>query len=269
MAAYLDRIGARRPDRADEASLRELQVRHLHAIPFENLSIHLGEPIVLDEDALIDKIVARRRGGFCYELNGAFSALLSSLGFTVSMLEGRVYGPQGIGPPYDHLALRVDLKEPWLVDVGFGRFSAQPIRLAERADQPDREGTFRVVEKELGDLEVVMDGAPQYRIAARPRALADFEATCWWHQTSARSPFTRSTVCTLLTPGGRTTLSGRTLVETAGAHRSERELTTDAEVLDTYRQHFGIKVERVPARSGARAREWVASQEVDHGGHPS
>ncbi|HKO85179.1 MAG TPA: arylamine N-acetyltransferase, partial [Actinomycetota bacterium] len=81
MEAYLARIGGARPWRTDAATLRELQLRHLLTVPFENLSIHLGEPIVLDPEALVDKLVQRRRGGFCYELNGAFATLLAALGF--------------------------------------------------------------------------------------------------------------------------------------------------------------------------------------------
>ena len=78
LAAYLDRIGVARPGVLDEAArLRALHRAHQMAVPFENLSIHLGEPISLDEDDLFGKIVDRRRGGFCYELNGAFALLLA------------------------------------------------------------------------------------------------------------------------------------------------------------------------------------------------
>src|SRR3569833_4073382 len=79
--AYLTRSGAKRPARPDAEALRERHLRHLLTVPFENLSIHLGEDIVLDSAALVAKVVERRRGGFCYELNGAFAALLSALGF--------------------------------------------------------------------------------------------------------------------------------------------------------------------------------------------
>jgi N-hydroxyarylamine O-acetyltransferase len=246
VAAYLDRIGASRPAGMGAASLAELQRRHLFAVPFENLSIHLGEPIVLEEDALFDKLVRRRRGGFCYELNGAFAALLSALGFPVTLLAARVYGADRLGPLFGHLALRLDLAEPWLVDVGFGRFSTCPLRLDEAGDQPDREGTLRITRAESGDLDVSLDGAPQYRIEPRPRTLTDFEPTCWWHQTSPRSHFTQSTVCTLPTERGRITLSGRTLIESAGGIRSERLLASDAEVLTAYQTYFGIALERVP-----------------------
>ena len=102
--AYLDRIGATR-EPPSAAALAALMGRHLTTVPFENLSIHLGERISLDEAALVDKIVARRRGGFCYELNGAFALLLRHLGYEVTMLAARVYGDAGPGPLFDHLAL--------------------------------------------------------------------------------------------------------------------------------------------------------------------
>jgi N-hydroxyarylamine O-acetyltransferase len=244
--AYLARIGARRPAAADPESLRDLQVRHLLAVPFENLDIGLGEPIVLEEKALVDKVVRRRRGGFCYELNGAFAELLSALGFPVTLLAARVFGDGRPGPPFDHLALRVDLAEPWLVDVGFGRFAHHPLRLDLRGEQADPGGSFRIEEADDGDLDVVQDGAPQYRLELRPRSLGDFEPTCWWQQTSPRSHFTQSTVCSLLGREGRITLSGRTLVRTTGTDRTEQVLSGDAEVLAAYREHFGIDLDRVP-----------------------
>jgi N-hydroxyarylamine O-acetyltransferase len=246
--AYLARIGAARPARTDAAALRELQLRHLLAVPFENLSIHLGEPIVLEPAALLDKLVRRRRGGFCYELNGAFADLLSTLGFGVTLLAARVFGQAGPGPPFDHLALRVEVDGdgPWLADVGFGRHSSYPLRLDSREEQADPGGTFRIAETADGDLDVIRDGQPQYRLEPRPRSLADFEPTCWWQQTSPRSHFTRSLVCSLLTGDGRVTLSDRTLIRTVGDRREERTLTGDAEALDAYRTWFGIVLDRLP-----------------------
>ena len=83
---YLARIGVARPASADLQALRDLQTAHLLAVPFENLSIHLDEPIVLDHPALVTKVARMHRGGFCYELNGAFAGLLTALGFRVSLL---------------------------------------------------------------------------------------------------------------------------------------------------------------------------------------
>ncbi|MFH9420850.1 arylamine N-acetyltransferase [Streptomyces sp. NPDC017529] len=249
--AYLRRIGATRPAVPDAAALRDLHLRHLRAVPFENLSVHLGEDVVLDYKTLVDKIVGASRGGFCYELNGAFAALLRALGYRVELLAARVFGPDGPGIPYDHLALRVHTADgqdgPWLADIGFGRNSHHPLRLGSRAEQPDPAGVFRIEETADGDLDVLRDGRPQYRLEARPRALADFEASSWYHRTSPESPFTRSLVCSRLTEHGRVTLSGRTLVTTgADGGRDERELTED-EVLPAYRSHFGITLDRIPA----------------------
>jgi N-hydroxyarylamine O-acetyltransferase len=253
--AYLARIGADRPSAPDAGALRELQLRHLRTVPFENLSIHLGEEIVLADEALVAKLVDRHRGGFCYELNGAFAALLTALGYRVTMLAARVFTPVGLGPLFDHLALRVAAPgagdRPWLVDVGFGSFSHYPVRLDPRAgEQPDPEGTFQVVARDAGDLDLVRDGEPQYRLETRPRVLADFTPTCWWHRTSPESHFTRSLTCSRLTETGRLTISGRRLIRTtagAAGDRHEQTLADDAEVLAAYRTHFGIALDRVPA----------------------
>ncbi|WP_328912696.1 MULTISPECIES: arylamine N-acetyltransferase family protein [unclassified Streptomyces] len=247
--AYLKHIGAERPPTADADALRTLHLLHQRAVPFENLSIHLGQDIVLDEDALVAKIVDAGRGGFCYELNGAFTGLLRSLGYEVTMLSARVFTETGeIGPPYDHMALRVDAADgsgPWLVDVGFGRHSDYPLRYDDRAEQQDPGGVFRIVETPDGDLDVLRDGAPQYRLEQRPCELRDFEATCWFQRTYPTSHFRLSLVCSRLTEDGRVTLSGRTLVTTEGERREERELN-EAEVLPAYREHFGITLDREP-----------------------
>lgn len=183
-------------------------------------------------------------GRFCAELNGAFAALLTALGYRVTLLAAQVHTPYGLGPPFDHLALRVDTGAAgsWLADVGFGSFSHHPLRLDSEADQPDPAGSFRVAPTADGDLDVTSDGRPQYRLEPRPRRLADFEPTCWWHRTSPASHFTRSLVCSRLTGDGRVNPArpdpGR---DTSG--RRERVLGDDAEVLDTYRGRFGIEDE--------------------------
>jgi N-hydroxyarylamine O-acetyltransferase len=245
--AYLRRIGARRPPHLDLGGLTDLQERHLDTVPFENLSIHLGEPIVLEVKALVDKIVRRKRGGFCYELNGAFDALLTALGFDVTMMAARVYDADGcLGPPYDHLVLSVDLDEPFLADVGFGAFSRRPLRLAAREDQLDPSGRFRIVEADHGDLDVLVDGGPASRIEVRPRELADFRATCWWQQTSPESHFSQSLTCSLPTPSGRVTLSGDRLILSEDGRRTEKKLGSEAEILDAYDRYFGIRLSRLP-----------------------
>jgi N-hydroxyarylamine O-acetyltransferase len=249
VAAYLDRIGAARPQALDAAALAGLHRSHLMTVPFENLSIHLSEPISLASADLLDKIVYRRRGGFCYELNGAFALLVQALGARVARVSARVYGDSGLSVPFDHMALIVTLPGDsgrWLADVGFGSHSTYPLRLDERAGQDDPGGRFELVDAQDGDLDVLRDGKPQYRLELRERAEADFVPTCWYQQTWPQSHFRQSTICSRLTDGGRISLSGRTLIRTAGGDRSEEELASDAAVLAAYREEFGIVLDRVP-----------------------
>ncbi|MEV7283930.1 arylamine N-acetyltransferase [Streptomyces sp. NPDC093252] len=263
--AYLRRLGVEHPAWPTVDVLRELHLRHLQSVPFENLSLHLGEPIVLGEKQLVDKLVGARRGGFCYELNGAFAALLKALGFDVTLLAGRVYGDEGrtTGIPYDHLALRVRTVDggEWLADVGYGSLSHWPLTFGDRGEQTDSAGLFRIVEagpdragvrggsaSADGDLDILKNGRPEYRLEVRPRVLADFTAGAWWHSTSPDSHFGRSLVCSRVTEeGGRITLAGRRLTATApDGTREVRALESDAEVLGAYREWFGMVLEEVP-----------------------
>ncbi len=231
VGAYLHRI---RADRSD--TLEILVRRHLEAVPFETLSIHLGEAISLRPTDLYDKIVVRRRGGFCHELNGLFGWLLAELGHEVALLGARVAGGGGFTAPLEHAALRVLVDgRAALVDVGFGRFGVEPVALDELRSAPD------------GDLDVLgPDGSVAYRLDPRPRRTADFVPTCFWQATSPDSFFTHGPVCSLPVAGGRATLSGRTMVRTsASGERWEQELS-DPDALAAYRDVFGIELDRLP-----------------------
>ena len=231
VARYLDRLGA------TTRGLADLHLAHLLAVPFENLSIHSNERIQLDVDWLFDKVVTRRRGGFCYELNGLFAELLRALGHRVDLLAARVVRPDGtLGIPFDHLCLRVD--EVWLADVGFGDNFITPLRLDTLRSQHDGRRGFRILED--GDKRFVEDsGHLVYAFDLTPHALADFAPGCEYHQTSPDSHFTRGRVVSRLLPSGRITL------------REDRLITTDLEgaktqtaVGDDWRrllaEHFGI-----------------------------
>src|ERR1700694_5099663 len=143
--SYLARVGYKESTSPTLETLRALHYAHLLTVPFENLDIALGRKIALEEDFFIRKIVERRRGGFCYELNGAFAALLRALGFRVTLLSCRVARQDGsYGPEFDHLTLRVDLEEPWLADVGFGDCFLEPLRLGSRLEQEQTGRVYRL-----------------------------------------------------------------------------------------------------------------------------
>jgi N-hydroxyarylamine O-acetyltransferase len=239
VAAYLARIGIAEPPATTPDGLARLHLAHLLTVPFENTSIHTGESIQLDVAWLHDKIVGRRRGGFCYELNGLFAELLVALGFTVERLAARVISDDGsLGIPFDHMCLRVD--GTWLVDVGFGDSFVRPLRLDKPGEQSDGRRTFRIID-DVPDAHVLEDaGRPAFRFELVPHALADFAPGCTYHQTSPESPFTRRRVVSRLTAEGRITLRDDRLIATAtGGHKTE----TPIDAADWHRharEQFGL-----------------------------
>jgi len=245
--AYLERINYNGSRAVNAETLRALQVAHLRSVPFENLSIHAGEPIVLNEDALFTKIVEQRRGGFCYECNGLFAGLLRALGFDVAMLAagvGRRDG--GFGPMFDHMTLMVTLDERWLVDVGFGESFVEPLLLDSRSDQVQGTRTFRLIDD---DNHIVLlrchdaeDWQPEYRFTLQPYTFPDYEEMCRFHQTSSDSHFTKGLICSRATEDGRITLSDMRFITTSGPQRlrDEQTLSTREEYDRMLRDQFGV-----------------------------
>jgi N-hydroxyarylamine O-acetyltransferase len=245
VAAYLERIRYTGLTTPDLECLFQIHRAHLLAVPFENLDISQKQQIVCDEGAFVRKIVEGRRGGFCYEMNGAFAALLRSLGFRVTLLSARVPRAHGSeGPEFDHLALRVDLDEAWLADVGFGELFLEPLRLRTGVEQEQAGRKFRIVaENESLHVErTLRDGAwkREYSFTLQPRELPEFAAMCHYHQTSAESPFTRKRVCTIATAEGRVTLSDVKLIVTRGDRREEQLIESEQEWRDVLKSQFGV-----------------------------
>lgn len=242
--AYLNRIGYTGSREPAAAALRDLHRAHLLAVPFENLDIPLGQPIRIDLPALYAKIVERRRGGFCYELNGLFGSLLESLGYRVARLSARVYSGGEVGPPFDHLALLVELEERWLLDVGFGDSFLEPLRLDSGEAVLQGGVAYRLVgegvERTLERQRPGSEWKPQYEVSLQPHPLDAFGEQCWRTQTDPASSFTQKVTCTLPTATGRVTLSNKRLITTSGGERSEREVTSGNEYLALLKACFGI-----------------------------
>jgi N-hydroxyarylamine O-acetyltransferase len=245
VAAYLARIGYSGASLPTAATLRAIHRAHLFAVPFENLDIALARKIVVEEDTILRKVVELRRGGFCYELNGAFAALLRALGFRITLLSARVSGQGGReGPEFDHLTLRVDLSEPYLADVGFGESFLEPLRLDLNEEQSDPAGRFRIVSSgqrlQLEKFDSEKGWRRQYSFTLEARQIEEFAGMCHYHQTSPQSHFTQNSICTRATPEGRMTLSGMKLILTRNGLREERMLSSEQERADVLRAQFGI-----------------------------
>jgi N-hydroxyarylamine O-acetyltransferase len=200
---------------------------------------------VCDETSFIRKIVDQRRGGFCYELNGAFAALLRELGFQLTLLSARVPREDGSdSPEFDHLILRVDLEKPWLADVGFGDSFLEPLRLLPNVQQPQLGRSYRIVEDadslHMERTEPDGDWKRQYSFSLIPRQLIDFAPMCQYHQTSPESPFTRKRICSRATPEGRITFADGKLIITRNGKREESLLGSDQEQQAALKRYFGI-----------------------------
>jgi N-hydroxyarylamine O-acetyltransferase len=249
-AAYLDRIGYSGSTDPSAETLRALHRAHLLAVPFENLDIHIGRTIVCEEARFLHKIIAERRGGFCYELNGAFAALLRALGYEVTLLSARVTRADGSeAPEFDHLTLRVDLPgggasaSTWLADIGFGDSFLEPLRLEDGFEQAQIGRVYRLTKADGRFQMEVRTGDPwkkQYSFTPQPRELQEFAAMCHYHQTSTESHFTQQRICSRATPHGRVTLSDLKLIETRDGQREERDLDGEEQWRTTLRELFGI-----------------------------
>lgn len=241
---YLQHLNYDGPRTCDSDTLQALHQAHLLAVPFENLDIHRGRAIVLEEAALYDKIVRQRRGGFCYELNGLFAALLRELGFEVKLLSAGVMDNGKFGPEFDHLTLLVQLEKRWLADVGFGDSFREPLRLEELTEQVQHGSAYRL--RHTGEYWIMQrrlsnqEWEPQYRFTLQPHRLADFAGMCHYHQTSPASHFTQNRICSRATPEGRVTLSDMRLIITANGQRQETSLQDQAEYTQALWEYFGI-----------------------------
>lgn len=244
---YLKRINYTDPINPTLEVLSKLQITHLMNVPFENLDIHNNTKIDLSN--LFDKIVTRRRGGFCYELNGLFYELLKETGFNVKMVSARVYDGKGdYSPEFDHMALIVKIEEnKYLADVGFGEFSFYPVKIELNKETTDPRGVFRIetfdedyllVEKRNEDGKLI----PEYLFSEKERQLHEFYDRCNYHQTSNESHFKQKRICSLPTKNGRITLTGDTLKITETGEVNERKLNSEQEVRQELWNYFGINL---------------------------
>lgn len=202
---YLDRIGLSAPIRPDLDSLEMLQRAHLSTVPFENLDVFARRAVRTDDEWTVTKIAERGRGGWCFELNGAFAALLTELGYEVKRLASTVlYG--SVAPIPTHLSVEVTLDRPYLVDVGFGDSFIRPLPLD--SEGPHDGGTAKFGFQFEGDTTTLIshgdDGTiqPHYRFESIGRLPADFEEASSYLQTTPGLQWTESRFATRLLDGG-------------------------------------------------------------------
>lgn len=241
---YLERIRYSGPVAVDVPTLSALQRAHMTTVPFENLHVAGRLGVRTDLGWSVSKIVDQGRGGWCFEVNGAFGALLEALGFDVNLLGAAVL-LQGPSAVIDHLTLEVTLDEPWLVDVGFGEGFIIPLALNRSDPQDGGDGSYQFLASPQGTTLARLDqtGVPSanYRFKRVVHRLADFDEASQRLQTDPASPFIEKPFATRLLDGGpdRVTLL-RDRVKTLRDGVWSEEPVSPADWNQVLRHRFGL-----------------------------
>ncbi|MEU4209085.1 arylamine N-acetyltransferase [Streptomyces sp. NPDC026206] len=256
--AYLARIGFEGTFRPDLETLRAVHRSHVAAIPFENLEVILGRPVLLDIKALQDKMVTRRRGGYCYEQNSLLAAALERMGFSVSGLGARVRASSETLRPVTHMALSVEAdSEEWLCDVGFGGEGLmEPLPLRDGAEAGQGEWRFGMGREEKG-VRVLRtlrsDGwADLYAIGPEDRFPVDYVLMNHFTSTHPRSPFVSRPVVQQAQPALRRTLVGSMLTNVRPDGSMEQRKVGEGELTEVLRSEFRIELDEREAATLAR-----------------
>jgi len=246
LEAYLGRIGYSGRLQPVPAVLEAIHLAHATHIPFENLDILLKRPIRLDLASLQAKLVTGGRGGYCFEQNLLFSAVLQRLGFSVRQLAARVLYRSRRKLPRTHILLLVDVEgATWLADVGFGLeglLLPVPFRGGRQARQ--FAWTYRVVE--AGGEWILQSlrndsWTDLYSFSLEPCLAIDFEPANHYTATHPDSRFVRTLTVQLPTPDVRTMLRNRELVLDRGGTVTRRVLADDDELLAVLAETFGLR----------------------------
>jgi len=250
---YLSRVGYSAEPRPDIDTLRGLLRAHVCSVPFENLDVQLGRPLTTAVEHAYDKIVGRRRGGWCYEQNGLFGWALSEIGFEVTRAAAAVMRDVlGDAAYANHLALLV--RDPQgtgtlLADVGFGGGLFEPLPLADHDawHEPFRVGLRRLDDghwqfwEDAGDGEFSYDFRPE---TAREDALA---RKCDFLQTDSESSFVLNLVVQIRAPGRHTSLRGRVLTRRTASGEAVTTLGSPAQLVQILASEFGLDLPEIAA----------------------
>ena len=202
---YLNRIGIKEELYPDLESLKNIQKQHLINIPFENIDIFLNKKLELNIDSLFDKIVEKRRGGICYELNGLFLILLKEIGYNVKYISARI---RDEGTDLDHILLMVTIKdENYIVDVGFKDNYLYPIKIIPDVIQKNYKNDYKIkilnnnkyqLIKIIDDIESIV-----YTFTTDENVLYDFITRCEYFETTQNTYFTKNPFSAIETENGK------------------------------------------------------------------
>jgi N-hydroxyarylamine O-acetyltransferase len=248
LPAYMARVEYAGPLAPTAEVLAALHLAHATHIPFENLDVLLGSPIRLDLGNLQAKLVHDLRGGYCYEQNLLFAAVLRELGFGVTPLAARVRYRATRLLPRTHMLLKVRADDTeWIADVGFGGGGPlKPVPLAPNRESHQFAWTYRLIDEgglwvlQLGRNDDVWDDL--YSFTLEPQELVDYELANYFVSTHPDSPFTSMVTAQRASPEARIILRNRVLTTDRGNELATRVLADDAELVRVLADTFGLHV---------------------------
>jgi N-hydroxyarylamine O-acetyltransferase len=273
---YLKRLNLEGSIVPDLENLRKLQRAHMLNVPFENIDVHYGIPVEYSLESFYRKIVVRNRGGYCYELNGLFHCLLTSLGYDAALVSGLVVGKKDFVTEFEHVAILVDVEDrKWLVDVGFGDGPLTPLLLAPGRIQKDHYSenasagnNYRIVD------DVVIDGKRHFGLERWNRKTEAFVALYYFtlerrnlnyfmmmHEYQELVPtayYKGSLICSLPTFDGRVSIINNRLIETKNGVKNLSTIRNGEEQERLLRDLFNIDISvgEVAKMKGEPPHEW-------------
>jgi len=245
LAAYAARIEYRGALLPTLGTLKDLHLAHTTHIPFENLDVLLGRPIRLDIETLWKKLVDGGRGGYCFEHNTLFAAVLETIGFRVERLAARVRLGATRVLPRTHMLLVVQVNgAEWLADVGFGGdglLLPVPLQPGEEVSQFGWKHRVIVEDAAFVLQTALPEGwADMYCFTREPQQPVDYDLANYYISTHPESPFVRSLTAQLPGPHRRLILRDRQLAERAPECISETTLPDDDAVLEVLSRCFHL-----------------------------
>jgi len=246
LADYLTRIGFQGMARADLATVTSLMRAQLQAVPFENLDIQAGKMISIDPDVIAEKLITRRRGGYCYEVNGLFAMALHALQIPYFFIAARPLTHHNVKKPKTHMAVVVEIDgDQWLCDCGYGGYGLRaPMNLGLLDTEVSQDGELFILSR-VNDSEIILKShvqdvwEAQYTFDLAPQDWVDFEPANYYSSTHHDSLFVRKLLVVLCTAGGRKILFGHTLKLIENGQQQKLHLTPENRVA-LLREHFGL-----------------------------
>lgn len=250
--AYLHRIGYQGPIDKSAETLARIQECHLHTIPYENFDILAGIPLSLEIPNLMDKIVYKGRGGYCFELNALYKWLLEELGYPVTSLFSRFWRDEPNAPPKRrHHVLKVEAEGVYyLCDVGVGGIVPRwPIRMMEGLVHHQGDESYRLEKDDYFGWVLCEQKKEKwewlYSFTEEPQLPKDFIMATFWCENSTDSIFTKNAMVAVRTKQGRNTISGKEfrIFTHDGVHTFTPK--TPEEYSQNVKEYFGIDISSI------------------------